>query len=59
MTGGVLVGSGYGHTALWLSVTALPRDPLDVTGPPAKAADTAGDSVVAAHSVAPAADARQ
>ena len=57
MTGGVLVG--YGHTALWLSVTALPRDRLDVTGPPAKAADTAGDSVVAAHSVAPAADARQ
>ena len=97
------IDSGYGFTALWLSVTglgfgfslmpamsgalgALPRDRagsgsgllmtlrqvggaigiallgsllastfrdrLDVTGLPAKAADTAGDSVVAAHIVA-------
>ncbi|MGW3034431.1 MFS transporter [Streptomyces sp. NPDC001178] len=97
------VDSGYGYTALWLSITglgfgfslmpamgnalgALPRDRagsgsgllmtlrqvggaigiallgsllagafrdrLDVTGLPAEAADTAGDSVVAAHLVA-------
>ncbi|MBO4258906.1 DHA2 family efflux MFS transporter permease subunit [Streptomyces griseorubiginosus] len=46
------VGGAVGIALLGSLLSATFQDRLDVTGLPAKAADTAGDSVVAAHIVA-------
>jgi hypothetical protein len=46
------VGSAIGIALLGSLLADVYRDRLDVTGLPASAADTAGDSVVAAHLVA-------
>jgi hypothetical protein len=46
------VGAAIGIALLGSLLASTFRDRLDVTGLPAKAADTAGESVVAAHMVA-------
>ncbi|MBZ3903469.1 DHA2 family efflux MFS transporter permease subunit [Streptomyces griseiscabiei] len=46
------VGSAIGIALLGSLLAGVFRDRLDVTGLPARAADTAGDSVVAAHLIA-------
>ena len=46
------VGAAIGIALLGSLLSGIFRDRLDVTGLPAKAADTAGDSVVAAHIIA-------
>lgn len=46
------VGAAIGIALLGSLLAGIFRDRLDVTGLPARAADTAGDSVVAAHLVA-------
>jgi MFS family permease len=46
------VGAAIGIALLGSLLSGLFRDRLDVTGLPAQAADTAGDSVVAAHLIA-------
>lgn len=46
------VGAAIGIALLGSLLASTFRDRLDITGLPAKAADTAGESVVAAHMVA-------